>query len=829
MGNNSNLNLLRSIPEFFGEVSHLCVVVPKIQRSYAQGRANELNLRTKFIDDIFSALEKNETIELSFVYGAKSTLTDNTFRFELLDGQQRLTTLILLYWYVASAENKEIPRFIKSFSYETRTTSSDFIEKLSQNTISFIDQKPSDAIKSRMWHTTSFDKDDSVNGMMNMLDTIHARYNESSLKGCCFDTLDNIKFYELDLEDFGLTEEIYVKMNARGLQLTPFENFKADLIKFLRREDMPMLQISVEMNIVGKPKVPYYLNFSQKLDNRWLNIFWNKSDGIGRDYCSRFFRFFYRFFSSKLFLEYQKDLGAQDFRPKAGNKLWDFFWQQSPEQNKTYLGFSQYNELLEKRPDYIKTIEKILDWFSLPNSISILKNIIPENFNSFFEHKYNLQDATIFMAICEYIERSDNVFDETNFRRWIRIVKNATNDQLFRNVNELISLSRNLIFLLDQPGAITNIYAAIANLNLPQNIARNIAESVYKAKIIIEHPDQNWENEFIKAEQHPFFNGSISFLLCNLPTSTEAFGNRAKIVGQLFDCNGIAEKGKENHRLIRSLIRQLHSREELLSTPATTLTERIDKDNHLRSLLLEKESISKFLCKLGDMDCVDTAYNYIDSIIDKDPVLDIDNSSLFKDGDPRLERAFRRICLDPTIYDYIAEKENGANRFFVFMQRDGNYTVDYRNSWHERIYIGTERSTAIRLLLDYGYEFAEVNAKQFYDRYNEIQDNEVWLIKELNEVGQIKLCSFHNGMIHLCFNSDNEALKAKLTKFKTETENNSIYDSTKEELSELEIIFTDLESVNDTDICFAKLKIESVSDLTNLISDLHSIETLLLK
>jgi hypothetical protein len=31
----------------------------------------------------------------------------------------------------------------------------------------------------------------------------------------------------LRMDDFALTDELYIKMNARGVQLTEFENFKA--------------------------------------------------------------------------------------------------------------------------------------------------------------------------------------------------------------------------------------------------------------------------------------------------------------------------------------------------------------------------------------------------------------------------------------------------------------------------------------------------------------------------------------------------------------------------------------------------------------------------
>ena len=202
----TQLNSLRSLPEFFGRDNNISVVVPKVQRAYAQGRANEENLRTQFVNRIFESLETDTPLELSFVYGSKTQEGEDSYRFELLDGQQRITTLLLLYWYIASAEGKEVPHFIKSFTYETRTTSANFLKELENSTISISDESPASTIRERQWYTTSFDKDESVTGMMNMLDAIHDRYIISDQKGQLFDRLDNLKFYELDLEDFGLSE-----------------------------------------------------------------------------------------------------------------------------------------------------------------------------------------------------------------------------------------------------------------------------------------------------------------------------------------------------------------------------------------------------------------------------------------------------------------------------------------------------------------------------------------------------------------------------------------------------------------------------------------------
>lgn len=83
------------------------IVIPQIQRPYAQGRTDSIctYVRNTFLDEIFDSLQKDddEIFDLNFIYGIIKASNDN-YKMELLDGQQRLTTLFLLYWYIANAE-----------------------------------------------------------------------------------------------------------------------------------------------------------------------------------------------------------------------------------------------------------------------------------------------------------------------------------------------------------------------------------------------------------------------------------------------------------------------------------------------------------------------------------------------------------------------------------------------------------------------------------------------------------------------------------------------------------------------------------------------------
>lgn len=101
------------------------ISIPKLQREYVQG-SNEKG--RKLIVDIFDAITDTEErdLPLDLVFGG---FTATCKAFKPVDGQQRLTTLFLLYLYIAKRENIDISSMLKKdenvkFSYDTRDANS---------------------------------------------------------------------------------------------------------------------------------------------------------------------------------------------------------------------------------------------------------------------------------------------------------------------------------------------------------------------------------------------------------------------------------------------------------------------------------------------------------------------------------------------------------------------------------------------------------------------------------------------------------------------------------------------------------------------------------
>ncbi len=249
------------------------IVIPMIQRDYAQGRsgAEASRVRNRFLQALHDAFT-DKPITLDFVYGdmdADGIMTP-------LDGQQRLTTLFLLHWY--AAKKCGIPAekyaFLKNFSYETRYSARDFCAALLEFQPSF-GQKLSAEIMDQVWFPFDWQKDPTICAMLIMLDAIQNVFSDIP---DLWEQLENgvISFCFLPLPDMGLTDALYIKMNSRGKPLTQFEHFKAELERELRQFDEDTAD-----------------RIAAKIDGAWTDLLWQyrASDHTIDDGFLRYFRY----------------------------------------------------------------------------------------------------------------------------------------------------------------------------------------------------------------------------------------------------------------------------------------------------------------------------------------------------------------------------------------------------------------------------------------------------------------------------------------------------------------------------------------------------------
>ncbi|MBU0473113.1 MAG: DUF262 domain-containing protein [Bacteroidetes bacterium] len=469
------------------------VEIPKIQRDYAQGRKDIaiVKIVDKFLEDIKESIKKNEELNLDFVYGK----VENNILIPL-DGQQRLTTLFLIHWYIVLKENKltdEIKSVLLKFTYETRVSSGDFCKSLINENIDYnaINGKISNTIKDSKWYYLSWELDPTVSAMLNMLDTIHSKFKD--LEQPLFEKLEkgnNVTFQFLPLEQFKLTDELYIKMNARGKPLTEFENFKANFSQYLT---------SIEEK--------------SKLDNEWLDVFWNfekneHSEIITKNVDEKFFNFF-----KNITLNFYAELKPVNKEIVENFNLFDNYQEVYQSENNV----NQITKILDGLIDY-EDIKKIFIDF-LSSSINYWQRIRFYSLGLFFINYGKITDEN------EYI-----------FKRWLRVSTNLINNTLIQSADNYQDAIRAIKKLSEN---IEDIYTSIGQSSdtIEYFLGIQRKEESTKAKLIIENSE--WEELFSNIEQHPYFDGQIGFILeyskdQNNNYDKDIFRSSSQILSKLF-------------------------------------------------------------------------------------------------------------------------------------------------------------------------------------------------------------------------------------------------------------------------------------------------------
>ena len=269
---------------------HSQIQIPIIQRDYAQGRESLSEIREDFLRVLYNALTSENgsdslSVNLDFVYGSISE--NGTPRFLPLDGQQRLTTLFLLHWYLAWKDDctKKFKEYFidpttsnSRFTYQTRCSSTDFFDALanyaprsSAENTNFVKEM----IIDEPWYFRSWRLDTTVQSSLTMLEAIHEQFSKTRQNLFCRLVDENqsrITFQLLNLGEFNLNDDLYIKMNARGIPLTPFEIFKS---RYTQHLDTIFTGDSRDLD-GHKVSVAEY--FARRMDTKWADFFWHHRD-----------------------------------------------------------------------------------------------------------------------------------------------------------------------------------------------------------------------------------------------------------------------------------------------------------------------------------------------------------------------------------------------------------------------------------------------------------------------------------------------------------------------------------------------------------------------
>lgn len=476
------------------------IEIPLIQRDYAQGRDTPKveDIRRRFVGALKKALINKEPITLDFVYGE----IDNNRTLIPLDGQQRLTTLFLLHWYIARREgvSEDKLAFLTKFSYATRYSAREFCKHLVSPDYQpdFNRDRLSDEITDQSWMPLDWENDPTISAMLRMIDYIHVMFNNSCnnlwrrLEAGC------ISFYFLPIKQLGATDELYIKMNSRGKPLTEFENVKAEWEASIR---------AISPSIMSQQDAEQLQKIEQKLDNDWTDLLWpyrngqtgSSADDVVDDKFIRYLRF-----------------------------LTDLIFYKNDEQVKESLDILSIVEYLfkdsEKTPALSKFIGRGFDcWLDVdiehlfntyltttPTASDPQKCVVAAPVNVFAQACYTYGDmngrtrlfpigrSVMLYAFLYYLQHKNTISD-TQFARRIRIITNLIKQSEYElREDNMPNLLRQTEYILTH-GDVEEGYLSFN--------ANQLAEEHEKAAWLQTHADK--ADTLCRLENHPLLQGAI--------------------------------------------------------------------------------------------------------------------------------------------------------------------------------------------------------------------------------------------------------------------------------------------------------------------------------
>lgn len=555
---------------FYDIVSKYIIEVPIIQREYAQGRNTEKikSIRKRFVTDLAKTITNNEEIHLGFVYGkiegkenlkrkilnkeAVSSILEavkfyannlefkisanieeidneesnhNLLKFIPLDGQQRLTTLYLLYWYLyfkgAKSKNND---WLSHFKYSNRKSSLTFCKELvNAENIDSLQKKQKknseinikELIVNSSFFLKKWSKDSTVSGMLEMLLSLESAFDSDF----DFSKIDieelPFTFDFMDLDSLNQTDDLYVKMNSRGKQLSDYEHFKSWLQEYHKE---------VEDNV-------WVDSFWRKLDTVWLNYFWRNMDV---DF-SALDDFYYNYIKNlalmhclannkeipfeKLKENYNliRNTEVYDNQKIAYIPLDKYFvkWINDSKEEKSFFIFNLDSlKFIEKAFDSLIYLEQNENYRELKLHDIVCKPFI-ENIPSDFFLKSNLFTPTLWHSVFYYSfiifvnDRDRDEFTVTGLQEWLRFTRNIiynTYIQSPENFNSALKQINNIELLKFQ------INDAVLNNTVENVFFENSQFEEEKAKIALINVE-GWKEQIQLLENHSYLYGQINFVL----------------------------------------------------------------------------------------------------------------------------------------------------------------------------------------------------------------------------------------------------------------------------------------------------------------------------
>nr|MDA3781040.1 hypothetical protein [Bacteroidales bacterium] len=448
----------------------------------------------------------------------------------------------------------------------------------------------SSTIKDQAWFIWSWHKDPTVKSMLVMLDDIESRIDNlgEEQRNNMWNRLGQIVFHLLPLEQFNLTDELYVKMNARGKELSQF-----DILKSTFEEQMRINTISETIRN----------NWLTNFDSHWIDIFWNKiakprlkvngeddSQQIAvKEVENSYLRFLKRMIVFHLYVN--DDCLSCNWNAKNIKRYVPFEYSENDNILNKLRDFSTRNDVLKLIPlfsrahffnsAFFEFIEKSLKSFiyeddnSKKDGSCLINDIGFEHspkslFEAFVAKDISFDTRVQFYALIEFLKynyANDIIKDESKrleLNSWMRVIRNLstnTNTYFYNGYDDFLkslqSIKKWTTSIYKNNKSTILRYLADDNLKLDGFDGSQLEEERIKAKLMLK--PQNWLNIIRKAEEHNYFLGQIGFLLNWSKNESDKynvddFDSYYTKICNIFNENGLVYKLKEQHLFKNSLM-----------------------------------------------------------------------------------------------------------------------------------------------------------------------------------------------------------------------------------------------------------------------------------
>lgn len=495
-----------SLREFLDK--YAAVEIPILQRDYAQGR---LDLQTKginrkgenFIRELFNALREEKGLCMDIIYGSIETRDDDhpeEKTFIPLDGQQRLTTLWLLHWYLSQWEERseEIAPLLQRFTYATRSTARDFCQRLCSLRLTQDElANPLEYFSERMWFTSKYSYDPTIQAMLNMLNAIAKEQHKQPVS---FDLLESLQFRSFDIGAYELTDELYIKMNRRGKQLESIENLKADFVGYLKKIGHDF----------SKPD-----SYDRKLDHEWADMAWGRREN--EDFDIRYLRLFNRYFYNLWIMDNPPGEKEKSSTPEYLNLHFT---------GTDYRGFEAYEKILSAKENRIEHMVRFFNFLASDRGIqysNYLRNPWRDKEQKLVYpylldvERLSMLDRIALYALMLYV---DNASDEDlqiseHYEAWMRVVWNLIADPKLRSYQ---AQRRYMLLLAQLAPYSTTIESFLISTDIEKIGISSTGDEKARLKLeqdklryIERYP--NRREALHRAERIPCLQGQVEFLL----------------------------------------------------------------------------------------------------------------------------------------------------------------------------------------------------------------------------------------------------------------------------------------------------------------------------